>query len=131
MSKLASQWLIPVADFNRHVNHHHYRINLFKRALCFSTPPLTAAIVEKKLRCDFRAIFTKIYIEFLGFNGNVSGETIPYVPNDPAASKASKLYLDRVDSRLLCNPDFYVAIKNDDITSGYSSTSATSASREI
>ena len=77
------------------------------------------------------AIVTQTDSEWLGCKGSVRGETIHYVPNDPAASKASKLDLDRVDSRLLCNPDFYVAIKNDDITSGYSSTSATSASREI
>ena len=128
MSQLASLWLIPAANRHSHVNNHPY---LFKIALSFSTQPLAAAIVEKKLRCDLRAIFTKAYIEFLGFNGSVRGETIPYVPKDLAASKASELDLDRVDSRSRCNSYFYVAIKNDDITSGYNSTLATSASREI
>ena len=131
MFQLAPPWLIPVDDFHSHVNNHPYRINLFQIALSFSTQSLAAAIVEKKLGCDLMAIVTQTDSEWLGCKGRVRGETIPYVPNDPAASKASKLYLDRVESRLHCNPDFYVAILYDDITSGYSSTLATSASSEI
>ena len=65
MSKLASPWLIPVADFNC--------LNLFKIPLNWGTPPLNEASVANPVWRDFLVIVTQTASEFLECKGRGSG----------------------------------------------------------